>query len=881
MKIKITLCALITLLSFSAHSQMKIGLPTGAPDASAILDISNTGAIFAQGFLGPKVALISNNQPDPINNPATGLIVYNTATAGTSPNNVSPGYYFWNGSFWAVFASSITSTPVTVNNIYGTDGTISGNRTIGLGGFNINFNGGKVGIGNPTPLYNLDVVGSGRFSTDVLINGITLGLGGTAAVSNTMFGVNSGLVNTTGTNNTYSGYYAGAGNTTGAYNVGSGANSLTGNTTGSQNAAIGFNSLAANTTGYNNVAIGTGSGQINSIGFGNVFLGNLAGATETGSNKLYINNTNTPTPLLYGNFGTGLLGIGFTDPQSTLHSSGTISTGIPLGGLGGAAAADGIIKLYNLTNANSVSIKSGITTAPYTLTLPPTLPLANQLISSDPLGNLSFVDKGAFSWSKVGNTGITDVDNFVGTLENIPLNFRVNNTRVGRIDGITTSNTYLGYLAGNATTGVQNTALGANSQKNNSTGSFNFSGGVNALLNNSTGANNVSAGYNSLQSNTTGYLNVAVGNGAGFTNVSGFGNVFLGNQSGYNETGNNNLYIANSASATPLVYGNFGTNKLGIGFTTPQSTLHSSGTVSIGIPLGGLGGVPATDGIVQLYNSTNANIVSIKGGVTTVPYTITLPTALPTANQLLMGDITGNLKWVDKGELSWSKTGNTGLTDANFIGTVDYTPFNIRVNNLKAARIDPASLNTFFGYLSGAATTGTNNTGFGASVLSGNTTGYNNVAHGYNSLNANTTGYQNFAGGAGASLTNTTGYNNTVVGANSGGGIVTGFNNTIVGANVTGLLGTLSNSVIIADGSGNQRINVDATGNVGLGTTTPGAALDVTSITKGALLPRMTKTQRNAITAPPVGSIIYQIDLTPGLRVWNGTNWMKYTESAD
>ena len=1134
MKRTLTLYIFFTLLNFFAFSQMKIGLPVGIADASAILDISNKGDNVAKGFLGPQVALTANNSASPITNPATGLMVYNTSTTGAPPNDVSPGYYYWNGSIWVLFAISKYTLPVTSNNIYGVDGTLSGNRSVGLGGYFLNFTGGNVGIGNSNPTSKLDVLGTGKFSSDVLINGITVGLGGTSAVSNTIFGANAGLANTTGTNNVFSGYQTGAGNTTGAFNIGSGSNALKANTTGSSNTAIGYNSLSANTTGYNNVSIGAGSGAANTIGIGNVFLGNMAGAAETGSNKLYIHNSNSSipliygnfltgvlgiglnnpqsslhssgtistgiplgglggaaatdgafklfnltnantvsiksgittasyaltlppalplnnqlissdalgnlsfvdkgafswsktgnlgitddnfigtldnvplnfrvnntrvgkidattnntyfgylagnattgvqntaiganslknnstgtynfsggvnallnnstgannisvgynslqsnttgysniavgngagftniagfgnvflgyqsgyneignnnlyiannasaTPLMYGNFATGVLGIGFTNPQSTLHSSGTISTGIPLGGLGGAAATDGIFKLYNLTNANAVSIKGGITATSYTLTLPPALPLTNQLISSDASGNLSFVDKGAFSWSKAGNSGTTDVDNFLGTLDNVPLNFRVNNTRVGKIDATTTYNTYLGYLAGNATTGVQNTVIGANSLKNNSTGSYNFSGGVNALLNNTTGANNIAAGYNSLQANTTGYFNVALGNGAGFTNVAGFGNVFLGNQSGYNEIGDNNLYIANNASATPLIYGNFATNKLGVGFTTPQTTLHSSGTVSIGIPLGGLGGAPATNGTIQLYNATNSNTVSLKSGITTTPYTLTLPLTLPTSNQLLMGDIGGNLSWVNKGELSWSKTGNTGITDDNFIGTMDYIPFNIRVNNLKAARIDPASKNTYFGYLSGSATTGTNNTGFGASVLSGNTTGANNAAIGFNSLNANTTGYQNFAGGTNASLTNTTGYNNTVVGANSGQGIVTGYNNTIIGANVTGLLGTLSNNVIIADGLGNQRINIDATGNVGLGTITPAAALDVTSITKGALLPRMTKAQRNAITTPPVGSIVYQLDNLPGLRVWNGTNWMRYTEVTD
>jgi hypothetical protein len=43
----------------------------------------------------------------------------------------------------------------------------------------------------------------------------------------------------------------------------------------------------------------------------------------------------------------------------------------------------------------------------------------------------------------------------------------------------------------------------------------------------------------------------------------------------------------------------------------------------------------------------------------------------------------------------------------------------------------------------------------------------------------------------------------------------------------------------------------------------------------------MTKTQRDAISSPATGLMIYQTDNTPGLRVYNGTNWMRYTETAD
>src|SRR4030095_14168378 len=47
----------------------------------------------------------------------------------------------------------------------------------------------------------------------------------------------------------------------------------------------------------------------------------------------------------------------------------------------------------------------------------------------------------------------------------------------------------------------------------------------------------------------------------------------------------------------------------------------------------------------------------------------------------------------------WLLTGNAGTVDGtNFIGTTDNIPFNIRVNNQKAGRIDNTLGNTFWGY---------------------------------------------------------------------------------------------------------------------------------------------------------------------------------------
>ncbi len=184
------------------------------------------------------------------------------------------------------------------------------------------------------------------------------------------------------------------------------------------------------------------------------------------------------------------------------------------------------------------------------------------------------------------------------------------------------------------------------------------------------------------------------------------------------------------------------------------------------------------------------------------------------------------------------------------------------------------ALNSAFGFQSmWTNSTGGGNTASGAFSLFGNSTGSYSSAFGYSALK-NATGSYNNALGANALYDVTSGTYNTAIGYNSGKGITTGSNNTIIGANVTGLSSSLANNIIIADGAGNRRINVDNAGRVGIGTNSAhtSSVLDLTSTVGGFLMPRMTTTQRNSISTPATGLQVYNTT-TNTVNYYDGSTW--------
>ena len=149
-------------------------------------------------------------------------------------------------------------------------------------------------------------------------------------------------------------------------------------------------------------------------------------------------------------------------------------------------------------------------------------------------------------------------------------------------------NIFVGAGAGLNSTGMEGSFVGLDAGKNNK-GHYNtFVGtsagqeagaggntyvGHNAGKADTSGSNNTFVGQQAGTSNKSGSSNTFIGRGAGHSNISGNHNVFIGVHAGYNETGSNKLYIANSSTDPPLLYGDFSTGSLGIATTNPGQKL--------------------------------------------------------------------------------------------------------------------------------------------------------------------------------------------------------------------------------------------------------------------------------------------------------------------
>jgi len=388
----------------------------------------------------------------------------------------------------------------------------SGAGTNDDGTFNYN-----VGVG----INALHINTTGSFNT---ANGYLALYTNSSGLSNTATG-SQALYANTGSFNTANGHRALENNTTGQCNTAVGSDALATNT-GSYNTGLGYSALFENTTGQYNVGLGycvnynNQEGSQNTIiGFdagkgsflhsksGNIFLGFQSGYNELGDNKLYIENSDSSTPLIYGEFANDKIVI-----NGEFQATGITRDS------GGDAGTNG------------------------------------QILASTSSGT-DWVDPAS----------------------------EINDLADGKTGG---NSVFLGTSAGTNDDGTDN---------------YNVAVGYQSLYENTSGQDNVGVGYGVNYYNQGGSENTIIGSRAGMGIMSHgkSGNVFIGFNAGYLETGDNKLYIENSSSVSPLIYGDFATDKVTINdvlILTPRST----------VPIGPVNG--------EIYVGTDNHIYCYLGG---------------------------------------------------------------------------------------------------------------------------------------------------------------------------------------------------------------------------------------------------------------------------
>ena len=835
-KITYILCFLGFVTSYA-----QVGI--GTTDPKATLDIvasDQANPASDDGILVPRIDAF------PATNPIVdqdAMIVYLTTLDGSN----TPGFYYWNNatSTWLPFGGSKnawellgnTGTNSATNFIGTTDAQDLTFRTNNSPQFRFSTNG-QLETLNSKKMIMIGEEAGENFNYATFGVGENIYLGYRAGYSN---GFRSELI-AIGTESMYAQVSGGASvamgdrslfNATDVRQTTAIGHAALFNSLGSTgNTAIGHRTLSLETTGEYNTAVGADAGRTNADGENgggtNVVIGSEAGITDLtpdatgrvligfnswkdrgGNNILSIENSNSVTPLIYGEFDNDIVRIG-----------GQLQIG-----------------------------SSDDTTAGSIYTFPTTDGTNGQVLTTNGAGAISWQNGGATTadadWFEVGTTNAPDAitDNIftqgnVGIGNNSPsTNFHVTGTTVPAVTGGVSTLLTQNFEA--SAVGDVSDASGSFPYENNSnTGCLSEDGWRISTTDNASDVNPVCstctgnrAVIDFSATNTTGcnqdtsliagtftptQASVEVSFNYGYNNfrTTDVFSVTLFNTT----TPANSVTVLNLAPGADAYNQSFASTTTVIPGNNYEFRVRYRADYSYGVTIDN---ILVTETVAP---SAGSFVFRLEDGQQQDGYVLTsdangngtwkAPTASGTGTDDQNLTLTGNTLSIENGNSvtlsdDWKTTGNAGTTSGtNFLGTTDNNALTFRTNNVQRTRITTkgqieilnSGKSTLIGQNAGNLLPIATNQW---SVFIGDNAGQRhpggsfnnfNVAVGSESMDNATGGAFNTAIGARTLRNTTTGSYNTAVGQLAGTLISSGFNNTSVGQRSLFLASTANNN---------------------------------------------------------------------------------------
>lgn len=293
--------SLLLFISFTCISQVGVGTTT----PNGALDVNSS----TNGFVPPRVALTATNVQAPVLNPQGGVIpagtiVWNTATAGVSPNNVAPGLYYWDGTRWVAFAGSPGGLDWSLT---GNTATTIGTNFLGtIDNVGLDFrtnnnivarfeNNGRLGINAIPQTFAQTFSYSATNTVDALV-GYSAVDGGTGVYARSQGAGGVGLYASNNATGGWGAYGYNSNTTSGVGTVGQSAGS-----TGTGVVGLANGTFYSTLTGFAQGVAGTGSIGVYGMSTGTVGAQRYGGYfTYDMDNNLSTNDTNSPRALLAG-----------------------------------------------------------------------------------------------------------------------------------------------------------------------------------------------------------------------------------------------------------------------------------------------------------------------------------------------------------------------------------------------------------------------------------------------------------------------------------------------------------------------------------------------------------------------------------------------------